>query len=155
MQAPTLPKTNDTSSPVTALRFRIVELTTHPSPSGTADLRARDSDDITVTGVADTETCSSSGAGPAPCDVTVQGTTLEQPSFNPPYQPNGGGLNSSLAVGTITFDYPLEDGESVNVQFLLGIQQTGSFRFLLNIEAVTDNCSCPARPSPKRSGPPQ
>jgi hypothetical protein len=30
------------------------------------------------------------------------------------------------------------------VQFLLGIQQTGTFRFLLNIGAVTEeDCSCP------------
>jgi len=140
--------TNNTGAPVTALRFRIVELTTLPAGAGTADLRARDSADIVVTGVADTETCSSTSGGGAPCDVDVYGLTLEQP----PSQENGGGLNSSLNVGTVTFDYPLAPGESINVHFLLGIQQTGAFRFLLNVEAVTDECSCPAKPAPARRG---
>jgi hypothetical protein len=57
---------------------------------------------------------------------------LEQP----PIQPGGGGLNSSLATGTITLANPLANGASVNVQFLLGVQQTGSFRFLIIIEAL-------------------
>lgn len=64
--------------------------------------------------------------------MTVQGTTLEQP----PTQTDGG-FNSSLAAGTVTPAAPLQPGQSVNVQFLLGVQQTGSFRFLINIEAVT------------------
>ncbi|HWS88940.1 MAG TPA: Calx-beta domain-containing protein [Pyrinomonadaceae bacterium] len=148
--------TNRTGRPVTALRFRIIELTTAAATPNGADLRARDAADVTVLGVSDEETCSSSGAGPAPCDVTAEGTILEQPSFDEPGQPNGGGLNSSLAVGSITFDDPLEDGDSVNVNFLLGVQKTGAFRFLLNIEAVTDECSCPtttrpaARPAARR-----
>ena len=148
--------TNNTGAPVTALRFRIVELTTWPAPMGTADLRALDSSDIVVTAVDDDETCATSGAGSAPCDVNVLGTTLEHPSLMPPYQPNGGGFNSSLVAGSITFDYPLPPGESVNLQFLLGIQQTGKFRFLINIEAVTDSCTCPGLTAPaKGSAPPR
>jgi hypothetical protein len=135
--------TNNTGADVTALRFRVVELTALPSPAGTADLRARDSDDIVVTGVVDEETCSSTGSGGAPCDVDVYGTTLEQP----PAQEMGGGLNSSLGVGVISLDYPLAPGESINVQFLLGIQQTGAYRILVNVEAVTDECSCPSKPA--------
>lgn len=122
--------TNLTGAPVTSLRFRVVEVTTYPSPAGTADLRVRASEDETVVGVVDAETCASLGA--APCTVEVRGTLVEQPSV----QPNGGGYNSSLAVGTVTLSSPLQPGESVNVRFLLGIQQTGTFRFLLNIEAV-------------------
>jgi hypothetical protein len=146
--------TNNTGADVTALRFRIIELTTVPAPAGTADLRARDSCDIVVKDVGDSETCTSSGADSAPCDVNVVGTTLEEPSFQPPLQPNGGGFNSSLSVGTITLYSPLPPGESVNVQFLLGIQQTGTFRFLLNIEAVTDSCSCSEAPA-GRGAPPR
>ena len=52
-------------------------------------------------------------------------------------QVNGGGLNSSLSSGTVTLQTPLPDGESIDVRFLLGIQQTGSFKFFINIEALT------------------
>jgi hypothetical protein len=64
--------------------------------------------------------------------VTVNGTTLEQP----PSQPNGGGFNSSLSDGTITLGTPLANGASVDIRFLLGIQQTGSFKIYVNIEAL-------------------
>jgi endonuclease G, mitochondrial len=63
----------------------------------------------------------------------VQGTTLEQP----PTQAAGGGNNSTLAVGTITLAGPLANGASVDLQFLVGVQQTGYFRFFVNVEAVT------------------
>jgi hypothetical protein len=73
----------------------------------------------------------------APCgtgtsNVTVQGTTLEQP----PSQPNGGGFNSSLSSGTVTLATPLANGATIDVRFLLGIQQTGSFKFYVNVEAL-------------------
>ena len=41
-----------------------------------------------------------------------------------------------LKVGTVTLATPLQPGQSVNIQFLLGVQQTGTFRFLINIEAL-------------------
>ena len=63
--------------------------------------------------------------------ATVEGTVLEQP----PDQSNGGAYNSTLSAGTVTLAMPLEPGESVNLQFLLGVQQTGNFRFFVNIEA--------------------
>jgi hypothetical protein len=61
----------------------------------------------------------------------VRGTLLEQP----PAQASGGGLNSTLVV-------PLPGGAliqnaSIDVQFLLGVQQDGAFRFLVNVEALT------------------
>jgi hypothetical protein len=120
--------TNSTAGPVTRLRFRIVEITTYPNPSGFADLRARTSGSVSVSNVGDTDTC----GGTTPCSVTVQGTTLEQP----PNQTSGGGYNSSLAAGTITLGSPLQPNQSINLQFLMGIQQTGTFRFLINIEAL-------------------
>jgi len=85
---------------------------------------------LTVTGINDEGTC----LGVAPCDVTVLGTTLEQP----PNQSNGGGFNSSLSSDSVTLATPLAHGESINVHFLLGVQQTGSFKFYVNIELLTD-----------------
>ena len=123
---------NNTGGPVSRLRFRIIDLDTFPAASGFADLRPRTSVSAVVAGINDAATCSP--ASP-PCTVTVEGTTLEQAAA-PHHQPNGGGFNSSMGAGSITLATPLANGASLNVQFLLGIQQTGSFRFYLNIEAL-------------------
>lgn len=120
---------NNTGGNVTRLRFRIVDQTTFPAPSGFADMRARTSMSVMVSGVNDAGTCA---PNPAPCSITVQGTTLEQP----PVQPNGGAFNSSLSAGTITLGTPLTPGASINLRFLLGLQQTGTFRFFINVEAL-------------------
>jgi len=117
--------TNNTGGNVTRLRFRVIDLTTFPAPSGIADLRPRTSNAVVVT--VDRPPC---GSGTS--NVTVNGTTLEQP----PAQPNGGGFNSSLSAGTVTLATPLANGASFDVRFLLGIQQTGSFKFYINIEAL-------------------
>jgi len=110
---------------MTRLRFRIVDLSTFPAPSGIADLRPRTSTAVVVT--VDRAPC---GVGTS--NITVQGTTLEQP----PSQPNGGGFNSSLSAGTITLATPLPNGATIDVRFLLGIQQTGSFKIFVNMEAL-------------------
>jgi predicted extracellular nuclease len=121
--------TNNTGLDVTRLRFRIVEVTTHPRPNGsTADLRARDSSDIVVMVNGN--------------NVNVRGTTVEQP----PAQPSGGGWNSSLNVGFVNLGAPLANGNSVSVQFLLGVQQTGTFKFFVNIEASGDTPPLSASP---------
>ncbi|HEU4934635.1 MAG TPA: hypothetical protein VFT48_21295, partial [Pyrinomonadaceae bacterium] len=120
---------NNTGGPVTRLRFRVIDINTFPAPSGFADLRTRTSSAVVVSGVNDAGTCSPS---PAPCTITIQGTTLEQP----PSQPNGGAFNSTYSAGTITLGTPLANGASINIRFLLGIQQTGNFRFFLNVEAL-------------------
>jgi hypothetical protein len=116
---------NNTGGNVTRLRFRVVDLTTFPAPSGIADLRPRTSTAVVVT--VDRPPC---GSGTS--NVTVQGTTLEQP----PSQPNGGGFNSSMSAGVVTLATPIANGASVDVRFLLGIQQTGSFKFFFNVEAL-------------------
>lgn len=128
--------TNNTGGPVTRLQFRIVELTTWPAPNGMADLRARTtSASFTVSGINDANTCAATGTPiTTPCMVTVQPTTLTQPPNPLGYV--GGGQNAILAVGTITTSEPLQDGQSINVQFLLGVQRTGLFRFLIIIEAL-------------------
>ncbi|MCA1614629.1 MAG: hypothetical protein LC795_10915 [Acidobacteria bacterium] len=119
--------TNNTGGPVDYLSFRVVQITTFPQTPAYADLRVLDSGDITVTRSDGTE-------------VDVRGTYVEQP----PTQPNGGALNSSLGVGYINLDgNTIEDGETVSVQFLLGVEKTGSFRFYINVEAF-DDCVCPA-----------
>ena len=117
--------TNFTGGNVTRLRFRIVDMTTFPAPSGTADLRHRTSTAVVVT--VDRPPC---GSGTS--NVTVQGTTVEAP----PSQPNGGAFNSSWSAGTVTLATPLANGATIDVRFLLGIQQTGSFKVLLNVEAL-------------------
>lgn len=117
--------TNNTGGNVTRLRFRIIDVTTFPAPSGIADLRPRTSTAVVVT--VDRPPC---GSGTS--NVTVQGTTLEQP----PSQPNGSGFNGSMSAGTVTLGTPLANGASLDVRFLLGIQQTGSFKFFVNVEAL-------------------
>lgn len=112
--------TNKTGRTVRALRFRLTGITTLGTPveSGPqADLRAvssSDTDVLTSTGI-----------------ITVRGTIHEQP----PTQTLGGGLNSTLVV-------PLAGGAlisnaSIDVQFVLGVQQEGAFRFFVNVEALT------------------
>jgi hypothetical protein len=117
--------TNNTGGNVTRLRWRVIDLTTFPAPSGIADLRPRTSTAVVVT--VDRPPC---GSGTS--NVTVQGTTLEEP----PSQPNGGGFNSSLSSGTVTLATPLANGATLDVRFLLGIQQTGTFKFYVNVEAL-------------------
>jgi hypothetical protein len=117
--------TNNTGGNVTRLRYRIIDLTTFPAPSGIADLRPRTSTSVVVT--VDRPPCASGTS-----NVTVQGTTLEQP----PSQPNGSGFNGSLSAGVVTLATPIANGATVDVRFLNGIQQTGNFKLYLNIEAL-------------------
>jgi hypothetical protein len=119
--------TNIGSQPITRLRFRITDLTTFPSPSGVADLRPRTSSttNIVIGGVS----------------TTLYGTTLEQP----PAQPNGGGFNSSMSVNAVTPAAPLAPGASINVQFLLGIQQNGCERVELDTPINYDTCTAGAQ----------
>jgi hypothetical protein len=127
--------TNSTGAQVTRLRFRIVDMTTLPAPSGTADLRPRTSATYTANLV---------GGGTA----QVLGLTLEEP----PSQPNGGGLNSTVSADTITLGTSLGAGASVNVHFLLGVQQSGNYRFFINIEAATNPPVGPINQKVTRSG---
>src|SRR5205085_3489130 len=112
--------TNSTGSPVTHLRFRVADITTKNTPgTGLADVRLLSSGDVTVY---DSQSH----------QVQVRGTTVD----DPPTQTSGGGLNSSAVAGAITLGSPLAAGDSINVQFVLGIVQGGTFRFVTNVEAV-------------------
>ncbi|KQM78424.1 hypothetical protein ASE76_17380 [Xylophilus sp. Leaf220] len=117
--------TNTSGLPLTSLRFRVVDITTFPAPSGVADLRPRTSTNLAVT--VDRTPC-----GATTSSVTVAGTTLDQP----PSQPNGGGFNSTLSVPAVSPGTPLAAGASIDVRFLLGIQQTGSSRFAVLAEGL-------------------
>ena len=129
--------TNNTGRPVTRLRFRVVDITTLIStpgvPPGAADLRVLTSPTISVF---------SAGGG----SLTVQGLTREEP----PAQPDGGGLNTSLSAGTITMATPIAPGDGIDVHFLLGVEQTGVFRFFVNVEALTLPAPEP-KPGPRKS----
>jgi N-acetylneuraminic acid mutarotase len=110
--------TNKTGGNVTRLRFRVVELT-QPG-SGVADLR--------VVGGTGSFAATLTGGGTA----TIQRLTLEQP----PSQPNGGGVNSTLSADTVTLGQPLLPNESINVEFILGVMSDGVFRFFVNVEVL-------------------
>ena len=115
--------TNNTGLPVVALRFRVVDISTLAGGTftpGIADLRVLSSPAQTIT-LTDTTTVNSQA-------LNLQG---------PPSQSIGGGLNSSLAEGIITTVAPLANGASTVVEFNLGVQQPGFFRFYIVVEALT------------------
>jgi hypothetical protein len=112
--------TNNTGEPITRLRFRIVDITAGtPTTAGTADVRA-------ITAPASQSVTTSRGP------LTIVGTTLELP----PDQAQGGGINSTLSVETINLPAPLNSGETVYIEWLLGVKQIGNFRFYVNIEGL-------------------
>ena len=133
---------NNTGVSVTRLRFRVVDITTLGNenscgPAGPcADVRALSSSDgqVGITG------------GQV---VTVRGVRLES---DPPEQPAGGGFNSSLSADSINLTQPLAPGASINIEFKLGVVRTGTFRFFVNIEAVTQNSPATGLAGKPRSG---
>ncbi len=70
----------------------------------------------------------------------IQRLTLE----TPPAQPNGGGLNSTLTAGQIALNAPLVTNATFSAEFILGVMKEGNFRFLTNVEALTDPATSPA-----------
>jgi len=102
--------TNNTGGSVSALRFRVVEITTASTPiAAAADLRMLDSTQITVS------------------SITVNGITLDAT----PLQAAGGGLGSTLALGT-----PLANGGAVSVDFLMGVNRGGYWKLYVVVEAI-------------------
>jgi hypothetical protein len=113
--------TNNTGQAATRLRFRVIDITSLNTPGGGADLRLVDSTD-TIRGA-----------------FTIRGTQIELPM-----QPLGGGYNSSATVvlpdGGLTSTSggtcPAGATCSLDVQFTLGVQVQGAFRFIVNIESL-------------------
>jgi FG-GAP-like repeat len=116
---------NVSGSNITRLRFRIIDLSTFPAPTGYADLRPRTSGSTSIT--VDAYPC-----GTGTSSLSVLGTTVEQP----PAQANGSGFNGSLSVASVTTVTPLANNASVTVRFLLGLQQTGLTRFCVIPETL-------------------
>lgn len=108
---------NTTGVPLVRLRFRISSLATLP---GASDFRLLTSSLLPSVTTSDPAVC---GAAPTPCNVAVQGLTLEEP----PTQALGGGINASVAAGTITFAAPLAISARVNVNFVFGVQGAAPF----------------------------
>ncbi len=63
-----------------------------------------------------------------------------------------GGFNSSVTV--VLPGGGLASGASINVRFLLGVQQEGSFRFFVNVEALPGPSGVPDNLSPALKGAP-
>jgi hypothetical protein len=122
--------TNTSASPITRLRFRVVDLTTYPAPEGMADLRVLSSSATAIDS-------SSDGV------VAVQGTVLEAP---PGQVMQGAGVNATLSCcrtgstasgeRTVSLAQPLAPGATIYLQWRLGVRQAGSFRFFIVIEAL-------------------
>jgi hypothetical protein len=127
--------TNNTGQDVTRLRFRVVDITTLHTPVTGAGTQAI----LTAVTAPDETVATSSGS------KLVRGTMLEEP---PDQSFPGGGLNSSLSAGSVTLLAPLSNGASVNLQFLLNVQQAGRFRFFVAIEALTQPVATIVRPRP-------
>ena len=116
---------NATGQSVTRLRFRIVDITTLNTPGGpAADLRVLSGNNFAVT--------TSLGS------LNVFGTLIE----TPPAQTQGGGLDTSV---TVALPAPIASGQTIDVHFLLGVQQGGTFRFFINVEAATNGGTIPLR----------
>lgn len=117
---------NTGSQPITKLRFRVIEITTKNSPiyspgTAQADLRLLDSANVMVS--------TSRGF------LNVNGTIVDTP-----VKSMGSGHNASAVVVDTTL-VPCDGdmgrpGCSINVQFKLGVVQTGSFRFYVEIDAM-------------------
>jgi hypothetical protein len=110
--------TNNTGAAVTKLRFRVIDITT------------KNSRKIFDAAQGDIRLLSSSAGTPCGADA-FEPLTLE----TPPTQAMGGGRNSTVVVGTLALPTPVPAGESVNVEFKLGVVTGGTFRFVVIIEA--------------------
>jgi len=113
--------TNNTGAAITRLRFRVIDITTSPSPNPATTAILSIADSVSST--------------PPTCPggtVSLVGLTIEQP----PTQSVGGGLNSTLTTNTVTLAAPLANGASINVNFMTNVILSGSFKFFINVEAL-------------------
>lgn len=150
--------TNNTGAAATRLRFRVVTITTAPAPSGTADLRPISSGDVVVTvggvprTVRGTTLENAGGALPNNCgglnsslsvaSVTAApatGATREMAARRASEKKDDDApttLGKPVVWDEINLGAALAAGARVDVQFLLGVQQTGLFRFYVIVEAL-------------------
>ena len=133
--------TNNSGQRITRIRFRVVDITTNGNTVvGQADLRLLDSSEQRV----------NTNNGTTPVARTVRGTLIEQLAMQ---QPNGGGLNTSLTLvnqnlsnvntvnaeglaSTVAGICPVNQVCTVDVQFMMGVEREGAFRFVVSLEAL-------------------
>ncbi len=109
---------NNTGQTLTKLRFRVTDVQTLNSKviyDNQAELRVIDA---TLVGLGET---------------SLKALKVE----TPPQQSNGGGVNTGLVVdGTLTLAQPLGSGQSIDVEFLLGVVKDGKYQYIITIEAA-------------------
>jgi hypothetical protein len=106
---------NTSNANITTLRFRVVNITTFPAPdTSTADIRLRNIWDDAFVTLTDGST------------VPVHGTSGYY----------GDGYNAILYPSGVSPSKPLGPGQSIGVEFLLGFQQTGTWRFNILVEVL-------------------
>lgn len=108
--------TNNTGQALSKLRFRVADLSTWNSRQvfgNQAELRVLDATLEGLTG--------------------LKATKLE----TAPLQPDGGGVNAGLLIdGALTLSSTLGPGQSVDVEFLLGVLRGGTYQFILVVEGA-------------------
>jgi hypothetical protein len=109
--------TNNTGQSLAKLRFRVTEVPTLNSRlvyGSQAEMRVLDAQ---LTGLA--------------------GTGLKATNVEAPSHPLGGGMNTGLVVdGSLTLSQALQNGQSVDVEFLLGVMKGGTYQFILVVEGA-------------------
>ena len=157
--------TNNTGVEVTRLRFRVVIITGHPVTNPAyADLRLRTSSDESGVGVNDSATCAPASApctvtvrgtvleapsaanngglnsslsvdvSEAPEAITESANKLSPKSprlLGGKWKPEAPQMSDIIPLAA-----PLASGESINVQFVFGIEKSGTYRFYINVEAL-------------------
>lgn len=107
--------TNNTSIPITAIRLRAIEF---PTVGSSSQKRYSSRPDFRLLNSIDAD-----GA---------YGLTLAAGRL----QPNGGGLNSTLTIGSVTAQNALESGQSIVVAIRFGVMRWGKHPFTAAVEAL-------------------
>jgi hypothetical protein len=115
--------TNNTKDTFDYLSFRVIDLTTLNSPTAPGQAQLR----LVTSGDAETFMNSQGRV------VVIKGTLLEYDDGTEPNQPIGGGLNSTVAIN-LDKGQTIGPGETVDVQFLLNVVQSGTYRLFVFVE---------------------
>lgn len=114
--------TNTAAQQLNSLSFVVADIAT--STGTTSEGRTRGAD-LRVLSSSNT----SDGGGGA---ISIYGATLDQP----PAQPLGGGLNSTLSVTSVSTTTPLAAGATITVEFRVQVAKAGAFRFTVTPLAI-------------------
>jgi uncharacterized repeat protein (TIGR01451 family) len=120
--------TNNTTNTFYYVGFRVIDVTTLNSPNTLADQAQ-----LRLVSSSETSAVVPSRGGP----VTIYGTILEYDELCAclqPQQPIGGGLNSSVFT-YFNDENSIAPGETFDVQWVLNVVKSGSYRFYVYVEA--------------------